>query len=296
MERLGRIMKYRDRNGKTVIGNDGQDKLLRQLYGTRTGRLLLKPLVQPVFSKLGGFLLNTRISACAVKPFVKKYHIDMSCYKKNSFASYNEFFCRELLPGKRPVAKEPDILISPCDAKLTCYPVTKDGRFTIKHTSYTLGTLLRDETLAKRFEGGMMLVFRLTVDDYHHFCYIADGRKTKNVRIPGVLHTVNPIAGDVYPIYKENTREYSLLATKEFGTVLMMEVGALLVGKIVNLHEEAVVWRGEEKGHFEFGGSTVILCMEKDRVVPDEDIMKNSAEQIETVVCLGEKIGKKIKQ
>lgn len=71
----------------------------------------------------------------------------------------------------------------------------------------------------------------------------------------------------------------------------MMEVGALLVGRIVNYHEKKEVKRGEEKGRFEFGGSTVILCLEKDKAVIDGDILSNSAAGIETVVKMGEKIG-----
>lgn len=286
-------MLYRDRKGNEIRGNDAQDRLLEKMYRTLPGRLLLKPLVCPAVSKLAGRLLGTRLSACAIVPFVEKHQIRMSDYKGNCFRSYNDFFCREIVPEKRPIAKEETVLISPCDAKLSCYPVTQGSRVTIKNTSYTLEELLRNKALAKRFEGGMLLVFRLTVDDYHHFCYIDGGRKTRNIRIPGVLHTVNPAAGDVVPIYKENTREYSLLMTKNFGTVLMMEVGALLVGKIVNLHEEAVVWRGQEKGHFEFGGSTVILCLQRDKASLDKDIVKNSAEGIETIVKLGERIGTK---
>lgn len=287
-------MLYRDRKGNEVRGNDAQDKLLENIYKTLPGRLLLKPFTNPAVSKLVGRLLDTKLSAHAIVPFAEKHQIRMSDYKGNCFRSYNDFFCREIAPGKRPVAKEENVLISPCDAKLSCYPVTAEGRVKVKQTAYTLEELLKNKALAKRFEGGQMLVFRLTVDDYHHFCYVDDGKKTRNIRIPGVLHTVNPAAGDVVPIYKENAREYSLLKSKHFGTVLMMEVGALFVGKIVNLHEAAVVWRGQEKGHFEFGGSTVILCLQKGRACLDEDIMKNSMEGIETIVRMGERIGEQI--
>ena len=106
-----------------------------------------------------------------------------------------------------------------------------------------------------------------------------------------MLHTVNPIANDVYPIYKENAREYSILHTDAFGDILMMEVGALLVGRIVNHHGAAEVRRGQEKGYFQFGGSTVVLLVEKGRLTVDSDILANSAEGAETIVKMGEKIG-----
>ena len=111
------------------------------------------------------------------------------------------------------------------------------------------------------------------------------------MHIDGALHTVNPVANDVYPIYKENTREYALLKTVNFGTVLMMEVGALMVGRIENVPLRGRVKRGKEKGNFAFGGSTIVLMTQKDRVLPDPDIFFNSEKGIETRVHLGEKIG-----
>ena len=92
-------------------------------------------------------------------------------------------------------------------------------------------------------------MIRLTVDDYHRYCYVADGEKTYQRRIPGIFHTVNPIANDICPIYKMNSREYCLVKNEKLGTVLMMEVGALMVGKIWNYKKERCqVKRGEEKG------------------------------------------------
>ena len=264
---------------------------MRVLYGTAPGRLLVKLLVHPVVSTIAGCFLNTKLSSFLVKAAVKKYGIDLSDYEERYFSSYNAFFRRKLIPGKRPVSAGKEILISPCDAKLLCIPVREGSLFRIKHSVYTLRSLLRNGKLAEKYEGGMLLVFRLTVDDYHHYCYIADGRKSKNVHIKGVFHSVNPFAADEIPVYKENTREYSVLETAEFGTVLMMEVGAMLVGKICNMHGAASVYQGEEKGYFEFGGSTVILGFEKDRICLDADIIRNSREQVETLVRMGERIG-----
>ena len=71
-----------------------------------------------------------------------------------------------------------------------------------------------------------------------------------------------------------------------------VEVGAMLVGRIVNYHGERAVKRGEEKGMFEFGGSTIVMLFEKDRIEIDSDILRNSANGDETIVKYGEKIGK----
>ena len=269
----------------------GQDAFLARLYGSAIGRALLKPLVSPVVSRAAGWFLSTRLSKVFIKPFIKSNGIDMSQFEDVPYRSYNEFFSRKIRTEARPICMDPAALIAPCDSKLTALPITAESIFTLKHTPYTVASLLRSETLAKNYQGGYALIFRLTVDDYHRYCYIADGRKDDNVRIPGVLHTVNPVANDYYPIYKENAREHSILHTKAFGDVLMMEVGALLVGKIVNHHRAASVQRGQEKGYFQFGGSTVILLLEKDSACIDADILANTREGLETVVRMGEKIG-----
>ena len=284
-------MRQKLRNGKLVEQKNGQDRILEFLYGTAAGRLLLKPLTLPIVSKVAGAFLSTPLSCALIDPFVKKNNIDMAQYEPVKYKSYNDFFTRKIKAKLRPVDVNPCHFISPCDSKLTVLPITDNYRFTLKHTTYTVASLLKNEKLAKEYEGGYAMIFRLTVDDYHRYCYVCDGVKEDNVFIPGVLHTVNPLANDYFPIYKENSREYSILHTKEFGDVVMMEVGALLVGRIVNHHKKYRVLRGQEKGYFEFGGSTVVLLVKKDTVRVDADILENSAQGIETVVKFGEKIG-----
>lgn len=271
-----------------------QERVLSALYDHAVGRCLLRPLVSPWFSKLGGWLLDTRLSALAVAPFVRRNHIDLSMCEKHRFISYNDFFTRSLRPEARPVDAAPDAFISPCDARLSVYPITQDGTFCIKHTYYTLAQLLDDALLAQRFDGGTLWLYRLCVDDYHRYIYPADAKKSRQIHIPGIFHTVNPIANDHYPIYKENTREYCLLKTEEFGTLLMMEVGALLVGKIENhTPEAACVTRGEEKGNFAFGGSTIIVLTRKDAVLPDPRFIEQTRAGIETKVRMGERVGER---
>ena len=242
---------------------------------------------------LAGKFLDTKCSTVFIGPFVKKSGISLAEYEETEYKSYNDFFTRKIKQGNRKFEKEPEILSAPCDSKLSAEKITRKGVFFIKNTVYTMESLLRSKKLAKKYEGGTLLIFRLTVDDYHRYAYIDDGEKTRNYHIPGVLHTVNPIAGEKYPIYTENVREFSILKSGNFGNVLMMEVGALMVGKIVNHHEACRVKRGMEKGFFEFGGSTVILAFEKDKIQLDEDILKNSKEGFETIVKQGERIGRK---
>ena len=285
-------MKYIDRKGNITIEENRQDKFLRHLYNDWGGRLCLKIIIQPFVTRLGGWFLNTRLSARMIPGFVERNHIDLSSCTRQEFASYNDFFTRRLKEGQRPVAADDSVLVSPCDGKVTVSRIGSDSRFYIKDTLYTLERLLKNKKLAKRYLGGYAVILRLTVDDYHHYCYVADGRKSANVTLPGVFHTVNPAANDVYPIYKENAREYTLLKTKQFGTILMMEVGAMMVGKITNLHKNpATVKKGQEKGNFEFGGSTIILLIQPGKVRIDYDLIENTEEGYETIVKMGERIG-----
>lgn len=286
-------MKYADRDGNVYEKASGQDKLLKFLYGHTIGRLLLKPLVLPAVSKAGGMLLSTRFSTRFIRPFVNKNHIDMSQYESQDYTSYNDFFTRRIRKEFRPVAGGETVLISPCDSKLSIYPINDASIFYIKHTGYTLKELLKSKKLADKYKGGYACIFRLTVDDYHRYCYVDNGIKSENICIPGVFHTVNPAANDVLPVYKENTREYSLLKSEHFKTVLMMEVGALLVGKITNYHGLGPVKRGQEKGRFEFGGSTVILLFQKEAVRFDKQLIENTGKGCETVVKMGECLGTK---
>ena len=285
-------MKQRLRDGTTIEFEGKQDRMLKKLYGNVFGRLLLKPLTKPFISKAAGLFLSSKLSCMLINSFIEKNNIDMSLYEKTDYKSYNDFFCRKIRTELRPVDFTPKSLISPCDSKLTALKITDETRFFIKHTEYSVASLLQNEALAQEYKNGYVLVFRLSVDDYHRYCYIDDAEKEKTVTIHGRLHTVNPIANDYFPIYKENTRAYSVLRSKNFGDIIMMEVGALLVGKIVNHHNDTEsVRRGQEKGYFEFGGSTVVVLLKENTAIIDDDILKNSKEDYETVVKFGEKIG-----
>ena len=283
-------MKWIDRQGN-ILPDDSDGRLLHLLYGTALGRAALGVLTKPFVSNIAGALMDSALSRVFISGFIKNNGIDPASFEERKYRSFNDFFTRRLKPGKRVVDMDADHLISPCDCKLTAYPIADGATFEIKDTVYTLDSLLRDSELAQTYRGGTLLIFRLTVGDYHRYCYIDGGEKSDNVHIDGVYHTVNPIACERYPIYKENTREYCIIDSHTFGKLLMMEVGALMVGRIVNHHGAKTVGRGEEKGKFEFGGSTIVVAVQKDRVIIDRDIIDNTAKGFETVVKYGEKIG-----
>ena len=284
-------MDYIDLQGKKVSNITNQDKLLSFLYTNIFGRMLLKPLIQPQVSKLAGRYLSSAHSKWLISKFIERNEINMDIYEECDYSSFNDFFTRKIKPDCRPVPEDLDVLISPCDCLATVYPIQENTTFSIKNTEYTLRSLLRSPRLAKRFRGGYAYVLRLTVEDYHRYLYSVSGKQSKNYHIDGTYHTVNPIANDYLPIYKENTREYTVIHSKEFGDVLQMEVGALLVGKISNHKQSTVVTRGEEKGFFEYGGSTIDVLTQKGRVTPRSDLLTNSKNGYETKVLQAHPLG-----
>ena len=279
------------RNGEIITTNQAQNKVLSMLYDTFGGRIILKFLIAPAVSRTVGTFMDSPFSIPLINKFIKKYNLDTSDYIMKHFRSYNDFFTRKIKPEKRPVDYRADHLISPCDSKLSVYRIQKNSIFKIKDSLYRISDLLANEFLARRYDGGYCFIYRLEVDDYHRYCYIDDGLKTENVFIDGELHTVNPIALKRYNIYKRNCREYTVMHTDNFGDVVHMEVGALMVGRICNHHGEYYFVKGEEKGLFQFGGSTIVQLFEKGRIRPDKDIIRNTREGFETVVHYGEKTG-----
>ena len=268
--------------------------VIRFLYHTFLGRLILKLLTMRFISKFVGFFLNTRLSKLFIKPFVKKNKICLEEYYPN-YTNFNSFFSRKVREEFRPIASSFNDLISPCDGYLSAYKIQDGLVLPVKHSYYSIASLLKNEELVSKYRQGVCLVLRLSVEHYHRYCYLDDGYKEKNVFISGKLHTVRPIALERYPVFTENAREYTVLYTKHFGEVIQVEVGALFVGKIKNFHEAYTFFKGEEKGTFLFGGSTIILLFEKDKVDFPNTYFENTKRGIEIPIKMGEKIGEKKK-
>ena len=264
---------------------------LEFLYNNAFGRLFLWLAVSPLVSGIYGKINSTKKSAKKIPDFIKDQGIDMQDFEDREYVSFNDFFTRKLREGKRPIDNSPTALIAPADSKLLVYKIEEGMRMQVKGRDYTVDEILGEGTDCSEFDTGYALVFRLCVGDYHRFGFPDSGSLVSHKKIKGKLHTVSPISKD-HKIYKENSREVSILKTENFDTIAYIAVGALLVGKIVDYGRSSFT-KGEEKGYFEPGGSTVIIIV-KDIVNIDDDILKQSAEGIETKVKYGEKIGELI--
>ena len=269
-------------------------KFASVLYKSLIGAVILTVATRKTVSKVSSLYMNSKYSKKNIDKFIKKNKIDMCDYPRKDYTSFNDFFTRKIKNGKRKFSYKDKDLCSVADSKLIVYEINENLEMLIKGKTYTTKELLRDKELANEYKNGLCLVFRLTVDDYHRYSFVDDGTVIKTKKINGILHTVGPIAFKRYKVFKENQREYSILQTKNFDKVIQMEVGALMVGKIVN-NDVHSFKRGEEKGYFLFGGSTIILLFKENVVEIDKDIMLNSQYGLETKIKLGEVIGKRKK-
>ena len=267
--------------------------LLRFLYLTVPGRILLKIIVHPTVSRIIAHYLSSPLSRWMIRYYQRKYQIELTGCEKQVYSSFNDFFTRK---RNLSVWRDPWTIINPCDGFLSVYRITDNLCLQVKHNSYTIGTLLQDESLAKMYSGGICCIFRLEPHHYHHYLFAASGVIKKCKRINGVLHCVRPIACEQFPVYIQNSREYILQQNPILGNIIQMEVGALLVGRIQNnpVHNKTYYICGTEKGYFEFGGSTVILLFQKKAIPFLPRFSELCDTEAETTVSIGKVLGRNL--
>ena len=246
-------------------------------------KFLARVISSKFSSWIYGFYNGLSISKSRINKFIKENNIDMSLYEDHEYKSFNDFFIRKY----KNIKFDKKGFISPCDGKLLVYKINKDLKVKVKEQIYTVEELF-DEHIDE-LDNSYMFVYRLSLDNCHRFYYIDDGKRISKKIIKGRLHTVSD-SSNGYKIYKENERQYSIFNTKNFGKIIYMEVGALLVGKIIDYDLDNFK-RGEEKGFFLPGGSTIIVVAKNIKV--DSDILEYSKKNIETIVSVGEKVGEK---
>jgi len=264
------------------------------LYNNPVGELSLNAVVKRKFaSEWYGKKMNKPGSASKIAPFVKKYHIDLNDFQKKDYNSFNDFFIRKLKPGARKIDTNQNVVISPGDGKILAYENVENQDFIVKGYRMNLRSFLRNDSLAKIYSDGSLILLRLCPYDYHRFHYPVSGTLSPVVRIKGDYYSVNPIAlqQDIR-IFCENKREYQMISSKKFGHVLMAEIGATFVGSIVQTHRGDTAVKGGEAGYFKFGGSSVILLFQKGKISIDTDLLENTRHHLETQVKMGEPVGK----
>jgi phosphatidylserine decarboxylase len=291
-----------------VIDRKTGEKFIEKIYGENAMRLLYgNPVVVSIASRvlanrwlsnIYGAYHDSAASKHKISEFVDMLNIDVKECEKNlaDYQSFNDFFTRKLKKEARPINQEKNSVVSPSDGRLLVFPkIEEDTICYLKWAPIKLLDLFNgSEGLVERYKNGSCAVLRLCPADYHRFHFPVSGKTGITKTVPGILHSVNPYALEQkIPVYCLNKRTLCELKSDHFGSVLMMEVGAMFVGTIVQTYRPMMhVEKADEKGFFKFGGSTCIFFFEPDVMNFDEDLVKNSLSGLETLVQMGEKIGK----
>lgn len=270
---------------------------LRFAYENPIGRTALELLVKRrLFSRWYGWRMNAPASKARVLPFISKYGLnpDEFAEEPGNFATFNEFFYRRLKPSARPINDDPTNVVFPADGRhLGFADVSQVSGVFVKGQRFSLPELLGDHALAERFARGTLVLSRLCPVDYHRFHFPAGGGAGATRVINGPLYSVSPIALRRRISYLwENKRTVTLLETVNFGTVILMEIGATNVGSIQQTYlANSPVLKGAEKGYFAFGGSSTITIFEPGRVRLAADLLAASSQQMELYARMGDVLG-----
>ena len=287
------IQYYERESGQIKTEKVPGEKWLVWLYYNPIGEASLWALAKrKLVSTIYGNMMDRAYSAKKIHPFIADFDIDMSVAQEQEFKNFNDFFTRKLKDDARPVNTSTNIVVSPADGKILAYADISNSDFIIKGFRFDVSSFLDNPDLAQKYHDGSLLVIRLAPVDYHRFHFPVSGNLSQNKKIEGDYYSVNPLAlRKKAEIFCLNKREYTILSNPLFGDVIMAEVGATMVGGIEQTYQESIANKGDEKGYFKFGGSTVVLLFEKSRIQIDEDLLINTAKGYETTVKMGERIG-----
>ncbi|GKT50933.1 phosphatidylserine decarboxylase proenzyme 2 [Colletotrichum spaethianum] len=239
-------------------------------------------------------------SKAEIPKFIEFHRLDMSevLLPVEEFRNFNEFFYRALKPEARPCSApdRPDVVVSPADCRSVVFnSVSQATKVWIKGREFSIKRLLGDAYPedVKRFENGALGIFRLAPQDYHRFHIPVDGILDKPKTIAGEYYTVNPMAiRSALDVYGENVRVLCPIDSPVHGRVMVICVGAMMVGStVITAKEGAQVNRAEELGYFKFGGSTIVLLFEPGKMKFDDDLVDNSNGALETLVRAGMSVG-----
>lgn len=275
-------------------------KAIELVYGdTLLARLLGRPLFlllirTALFSRLYGWWQNRSWSRKKIRPFIQTYQVNEEEFAlpTSHYRSFNHFFTRQLKKEARPLASTEAVM--PADGRYRFYTsIQMDENWEVKGIPLSLAQLLQDSQLAQKYAGGTLIFARLCPTDYHRFHYPLTGQCSAPQLINGWLYSVNPLATTKWPqIFSENKRWISSIHTPHMGRVLFIEVGATCVGSI---HHHTPhphhAQKGEEKGWFAFGGSSLLLLFEPHTLQLEKELAIHANTHLELYCQMGQTLG-----
>jgi len=265
---------------------------MRFIYENPVGGAPLRYLVKrKIISRLYGYYCRTPVSARGIPKFIERYNVDMDgC--EGPYKNYTDFFTREKSGLTFPAERH--LLGSPCEGLLSAYTdINGSELIAAKGSHFQLAELFGDKELAAGYEGGSMISIRLTPANYHRAHFFDDGEIVSSKNINGHLYSVSPLAvGRIARLYCRNKRTLILFASKNFGDVALVEVGATFVGSIVHCFENGdTVCRGQMGSYFLPGGSLLLAFFKKGEFMLADSFLEQSAKGFETKVKAGDVLG-----
>ncbi|EGE01971.1 phosphatidylserine decarboxylase [Trichophyton equinum CBS 127.97] len=276
---------------------------IRLLYKGLKSREMEKKRIRKMLKSLSikqGRKYDDPASSSQIEAFIEFHQLDMSevLLPLDQFKSFNEFFYRALKPGARPCSApdDPNIIVSPADCRSVVFDrITEATQIWVKGREFSIERLLGKAYPedVERYKNGALGIFRLAPQDYHRFHIPVDGILGTPKTIEGEYYTVNPMAiRSALDVYGENVRIIVPIDSVAHGRVMVICVGAMMVGSTVITQEAgAKVSRTDELGYFKFGGSTLLVLFEPGRMNFDTDLVDNSKGALETLIRVGMSIG-----
>jgi phosphatidylserine decarboxylase len=292
-----RTLNYRDRATDALLCERVYAaEQLEFLYGNPIGKQLLNHIMtRRTFSRLYGLLKRSRRSRTQIPGFIETLGVDTSELEKpvDAYDSLDEFFSRKLRPGARPIDPNPDHLLSPCDGRALAWQRIGGRELVVKETRITLAELIGETANLTEFGDPAVLLVRLAAADYHRCHFPADGTAFEARAVGKRLHSVHPIALERGAPSFANYRVVTRIDNDDFGPLLIIEVGALTVGSIVQTFTPSRVKRGQEKSYFQFGASALLMLAQESRIAFDDDLIRSTAEGVESRVRVGTRVAVK---
>lgn len=242
-----------------------------------------------------GSINDSTLATFAAVQGEKSYRVDDYIKPDGGWKTFNDFFSRSLKPGKRPIAGKGNdtIVASPADNKYGGQvPISDDGKvylpdINFKGIDWPVKDLIADTGLKDdTFNGGILIHSFLAPYDYHRFHAPVSGEVVLSKVIQAQVYLeVKGNGNEVVPIrrpyhrFKDSndvdapddpgyqwcqTRGVLVLKTKNYGYVAAIPAGMC---QISSVHMTAKVGdkleKGDEFGHFLFGGSDMVLLFQK---------------------------------
>ncbi|NEP06170.1 MAG: phosphatidylserine decarboxylase [Okeania sp. SIO2G4] len=288
---------YRNRQtGEINTEKVFSEKTLRWLYENPLGFTINNYLLNNyLFCYLYGKLQDLPSSRKKINKLINQYQINLEEIELSidKYKNFNAFFSRKLKPNARHFIKDKNIFCSPGDGKILVYPQLEEKvKIPVKGSFITLESLLNCKATARKYINGSAIILRLAPADYHRFHFPDDGEASRAKTIKGQYHSVNPIALNKVPnLFCLNKRSVTELKSSNFGKIAYIEIGAITIGSIIQTYIPGMITKGQEKGYFQYGGSTIVLLFESKKISFDEDLIQDSSKNLEVQVLAGTQIG-----